>query len=428
MVHSPPVWRRRREPSMANWRSGALVTAATWTPAPPAMPRSICGTWAFSTCFQGRSWWAWTTPPIGARTCLGPGPGGPSRALTPATAISCLRRCVSACRGANDPPRTRPPDPNSPAVTDYLDALVPNPFQCFFTHEPTQNCPNPTPMFDAADVAGSRYLDDTIPQSLLLEPYPQFDGGFEGLPPLNATSWYHSLQIRFQKRASHYISFEGNYTFSKSTDDSAAGRNAWIGNLQYDNPQLLDNLKAEHGISANDAPHRLTAAVILDLPVGRDRWIGGGMNRVLDGIVGGWSLNSVVTMQSGQPLGIYNSVGRLADGNPRPNVVCSQLRTGLSYREAAASGGTFLPQSGLFRRSWRQHSRQCAPALLQPARRRHRQPGYFAFQGVQDPRGQDTPGTRRNVQCLQSSALCLPGRWITGRHFRHGHFHHQQLP
>ena len=243
---------------------------------------------------------------------------------------------------ANDPTINPPfPDPNfNPNwVTDYLEALVPNPFQCFFTHEPTQNCPNPTPKFDAADVAGSRYLDDTIPQGLLLEPYPQFDGGFEGLPPLNATSWYHSLQIRFQKRASHYISFEGNYTFSKSTDDSAAGRNAWIGNLQYDNPQLLDNLKAEHGISANDAPHRLTAAVILDLPVGRGRRIGGGMNRVLDGIVGGWSLNSVITIQSGQPLGIYNSVGRLADGNPRPDVTCSQLRTGLSYRQAAASGG-----------------------------------------------------------------------------------------
>ena len=33
---------------------------------------------------------------------------------------------------------------------------------------------------------------------------------------LVANSWYHSLQIRFQKRASHYISFEGNYTLLES--------------------------------------------------------------------------------------------------------------------------------------------------------------------------------------------------------------------
>jgi len=134
-------------------------------------------------------------------------------------------------------------------------------------------------------VADSRYGDDTIPQSLLLEPYPQFDGGFEGLPTLECQLLYHSLQVRFQKRASHYVSFEGNYTFSKSTDDSSAGRNAWLGNLWLDNPQLLDDLRAEHGISSNDTPHRLTAAIIVDLPFGKNRWIGGGMNHVMDGIV-----------------------------------------------------------------------------------------------------------------------------------------------
>ena len=127
--------------------------------------------------------------------------------------------------------------------------------------------------------------------------------------------------------------------------DSAAGRNAWIGNLQYDNPQLLDNLKAEHGISANDATHRLTTAFILDLPVGRDRWIGRGMNSIVDGIVGGWSLDSFITLQSGQPIAVFNSAGRLTDGNQRPNVVCSQLTTGLSWSEAARTGLPYLNQN-----------------------------------------------------------------------------------
>ena len=234
-------------------------------------------------------------------------------------------------------------DPNNNAVTDYLNTEVPNPFQCFFATvaSPASYCP-PSPIFNPTDVADSRYGDDTIPQSLLLEPYPQFDGGFEGLPTLNANSWYHSLQVRFQKRAGHYISFEGNYTFSKSTDDSSAGRNAWLGNLWLDNPQLLDDLRAEHGISSNDTPHRLTAAIILELPFGKGRRIGGGMSPVLDGMVGGWSLDGVITLQAGQPLGTYMSgdIARLADGNQRPNVVCSQLRTGLSYRQAAASGGS----------------------------------------------------------------------------------------
>lgn len=231
-------------------------------------------------------------------------------------------------------------DPNNFAVSEYLNSMVPNPFQCFFTTvaSPASYCPS-TPIFNAADVADSLYLDAEIPQGMLLEPFPQFAGGFEGLPTLNANSWYHALQVRFQKRASHYISFEGNYTFSKATDDSSSGRNAWLGNLFLDNPQVLDMLGAEHGISTNDTPHRLTAAIILDLPFGKNRWIGGGMNNVLDAIVGGWSLNNVVTLQSGQPLAVYNGAGLLADGNPRPNVVCSP-RTGLSYRGAAMSGGS----------------------------------------------------------------------------------------
>jgi hypothetical protein len=240
---------------------------------------------------------------------------------------------------------TRDPSPNNTVVSDYLANLVDNPFQCFFTTvaSPASYCPA-APIFKPADVADSIYVDDQIPQGNLLRPYPQFDGSFAGLPLLVATSWYNSLQIRFQKRASHYISFEGNYTLSKATDDSAAGRNAWIGNLQFDNPQLLDDLKAEHGISANDATHRLTAAFILDIPVGRGRFVGRGMNKIADAIVGGWSLDSVVTLQSGQPIAVFNAASRLADGNQRPNVVCSQLRTGLSWSEAAQTGLPYLNQ------------------------------------------------------------------------------------
>src|SRR4030095_10125609 len=220
-------------------------------------------------------------------------------------------------------------DPDSSAVSDYLGGQVANPFQCFFTTvaSPGSWCPA-TPIFNAADVADSQYVGDTIPQVNLLRPYPQVDGGFAGLPRLIATSWYNSLQIRFQKRASHYLSFEGNYTLSKSTDNSSAGANSFITDLlSAGNPQLLDDLKAEHGISANDATHRLALAPSAASSGGRGRWIGHDMNRVLDAIVGGWSISAIVTFQSGTPLTLALADARLADGSQRPDVVCSQLRT-----------------------------------------------------------------------------------------------------
>jgi hypothetical protein len=91
----------------------------------------------------------------------------------------------------------------------------------------------------------------------------------------------------------------------------------------------------EHSISANDTPQRLALAVVVDLPIGRKQWIGGDMNRVLNGAVGGWSLATIITEQSGLPMAVGMSTPQLANGTQRPNVVCSQLRTGLSMNDVA---------------------------------------------------------------------------------------------
>lgn len=216
--------------------------------------------------------------------------------------------------------------------SDCLNMQVTNPFQSLFT--------GPNAVFNEPT---SIYNDDTIPLINLLRPFPQFDGPFSGLTRLSAVSFYNSMQIRFQKRPSHYISFEGNYTLAKATDNSSAGANSFItGLLSSGNPQVLDNLKAEHAISANDATHRLALATIVEVPVGRGRWIGHDMNRVLDAIAGGWSISTILTFQTGTPLTLGLADARLADGSQRPDVICSQLTTGISYHQAAATGQPIL--------------------------------------------------------------------------------------
>ncbi len=231
-------------------------------------------------------------------------------------------------------------DPNCDSdgcVSNYLANPVPNPFCTLFNGV---GCivNGPPGVFNEPD---SRYNQPTIPQGNLLRPYPQFDGNFEGLPLLEASSWYHSLQVRFQKRASHYISFEGNYTLSKSTDDSSIGANAFVGTLNNGNPQQLDRLNLEHGISANDATHRLAVALIVDIPVGRERWIGGNMNRFEDAVVGGWAISTLISEQTGQPLPVFMANPRLQDGNQRPNVLCGGA-TGISANKAAITQQPYL--------------------------------------------------------------------------------------
>ena len=217
-------------------------------------------------------------------------------------------------------------------VSNFLQTQVGNPFYSMFNAPCTSSASHP-----CFNEPNSNYGNTTLPLGTLLNQYPQFNGDFEGLMLEEASSWYNALQVRFQKRTTHHISFEGSYTISKATDDSSAGRNNWVGALGAGIPQQLDRLSAEHSIGGNDTPQRLALAVVVDLPIGRKQWIGGNMNRAVDAVVGGWSLATIITEQSGQPLALGMSSARLANGTQRPQVVCSQFKTGTSVHSAALS-------------------------------------------------------------------------------------------
>jgi hypothetical protein len=219
---------------------------------------------------------------------------------------------------------------NTADLNNQLYNTVNNPFQPMFS--------GPNAIFNQPD---SIYNSDQIPLINLLRPYPQFNGDFEGLPELVANSWYHSFQLRFERRAGKYLDVEGNYTIAKGIDNSSVGANAFVGLLNSGNPQQLDNLRAEYSVSANDAPQRLAAAIVFNLPVGRGLLIGHDMNRVVDAFIGGWSASTFLTEQSGQPMAIGMSQPFLADGNQRPNVTCSPS-SGISFHQAAATGASMF--------------------------------------------------------------------------------------
>ena len=211
-------------------------------------------------------------------------------------------------------------------TTDQLNSVVANPFQPFFS--------GPNAIFNQPD---SRYNDPTIPLLNLLRPYPQFDGEFDGFPNFGANSRYDSMQVRFAKRSGKYITITGSYTLSRNTDNISAGNNSWVGWYSVGNPQALDVLNNETTVSANNATHRLAAAFTAQVPIGRGLLIGSNMNRVVDAVIGGWSASTNFTIQSGQPVAVRMNINRLADGNQRPNVTCSNPGTGVSFHDAAAA-------------------------------------------------------------------------------------------
>jgi len=219
-----------------------------------------------------------------------------------------------------------PTDIRDQYTSDQLASLVPNPFQSLFV--------GPNAIFNEPV---SRYNNPTIPLENLLSLYPQFDGEFDGLPLLAALSRYDAMQLRFEKKTGRYVTFQGNYTLSRATDNSSSGANSWVGWLAQGGPQALDRLSSEYSVSANNATNRVAAAFTATIPVGRGRIIGSNMNRVLDAAIGGWSASSNLTLQSGQPVHIEMALNRLYDGTQRPNVSCSNPSAGLSPHAAAAA-------------------------------------------------------------------------------------------
>ncbi len=164
---------------------------------------------------------------------------------------------------------------------DHLGGQVPNPFYGI-------------PEFTGTGMAGAR-----VARSQLLRPYPQFTGITANLPL--GYSWYHSLQVRAQKRFHRGSQFHASYTWSKFMEARS-----------FLNPTDGD---PEEVIGDQDYPHRIVVGAICELPFGRGKWVLRRARGLLNNLVGGWQVQGWYEGQSGQALGFGNAIfyGNLRD-------------------------------------------------------------------------------------------------------------------
>ena len=145
--------------------------------------------------------------------------------------------------------------------------------------------------------------------------------------PANGNSIYNSFQLRVEKRASRGLTFLVNYTNSKFIDNGE-GTWAWLGN--HGHAQDPWNLKGERGLSANDISQRIAMTYQYELPFGRGRRFLNNTNRVVDGILGGWTTSNIMFFSKGVPViwamntSDYNRF--LAGG--RPDKICNGVKSG----------------------------------------------------------------------------------------------------
>jgi hypothetical protein len=91
-------------------------------------------------------------------------------------------------------------------------------------------------------------------------------------------------------------------------------------------PQDSRNWEAERGPSDFDFTHRLAVSYLYELPIGKGKAVGGNMHPVLEGVFGGWQINGITILQSGQvftPIVTNQRTNAGPGGDIRPNRIGS---------------------------------------------------------------------------------------------------------
>lgn len=166
---------------------------------------------------------------------------------------------------------------------------------------------------------------------------PYAAGSSTGYMTAAGYSNYNGLQVEFRQAAWKGLQFDANYTYSKSLGVST--QQDWTGAL---NVFSLRNLAQSYGPSQFDITHVTHVNATYDLPLGRGKPFLSS-NAVVDKVVGGWTLGTIMTFQTGAPFrlnGGYKTFNDYGDGGVTlNNVTTSQLQKAVGVHRVA--GQTF---------------------------------------------------------------------------------------
>jgi hypothetical protein len=105
---------------------------------------------------------------------------------------------------------------------------------------------------------------------------------------------YNALQVKVEKRFSQGLTFLASYTYSKCLSIQDEGQS---GSIQNPYDWSLDKGDCDFNF-----PQIFVFSYAYALPVGAGRHFGGGMSGVANGVLGGWEISGITTVESGAPF------------------------------------------------------------------------------------------------------------------------------
>lgn len=182
---------------------------------------------------------------------------------------------------------------------------------------PASPCPAVFPTFDPSQPitsANSPAIGFPVGSPLAGKPVPAgmyfIPAGAPRANPSIANTWtwfsrgdsnYNALQVDMNHRFSRGFSLRGVYTWSKALDDGDSLNATAAANAPglASNPS---NLRADYGLATYDVRNFGVINAIYMLPFGRGQAFAGDVTGWENGLIGGWSVNSIFTAQSGFPF------------------------------------------------------------------------------------------------------------------------------
>ncbi len=169
----------------------------------------------------------------------------------------------------------------------------------------------------ASHLDNSRNLNDAPPGSVPLQPnraYPIW--GTIRYLAADGKSYYHSMQVRGERRFSKGFSFLSSYTWAHNIDQ-AYGTNESLP-FTPGGVQNMNCFRCERANSGFDYRHRFTTSFLWNIPTPSD-WKGKPVSYALSN----WSFNGIVTYQSGFPFTVTQAGNRQNTGSAtqRPDLV-----------------------------------------------------------------------------------------------------------
>jgi hypothetical protein len=191
----------------------------------------------------------------------------------------------------------------------------------------------------------------TLPQLAGLDPYfffpyPQFLGtsGIGGVNVIDSEDYsrYHALEMKFERRFADGFSYLVGYTFSRSKDTRSfdpAFTVVGTANAQSASSTPFDifNRDLNYALSDFDRPHVLQTQAVWELPFGQGRRFGSSATRVMDLLIGGWTLSGQMVSQSGRPMTVYSG------SNTTSNIV----QTPANCQSCSGNIGTVHEEDGI---------------------------------------------------------------------------------